>query len=141
MNAVCQVASIKRYSKSKMDFDGGRKEVLDPLDTGAQPGPIESLGEYATDYDATTERRVRRKLDLYMMALFFILYMFAFLDQNNIGNARIAGMTYDLQLGAGDRYTWLVTIFFIAYIIFEFSLLLWKVFPPHIICGTVVLAW
>ncbi|KAF2730863.1 MFS general substrate transporter [Polyplosphaeria fusca] len=91
-------------------------------------------------HDAAAERRVRRKLDLHMMPLFFVLYMFAFLDRNNLGNARIAGMTKDLDL-VGDRYDWLVTIFYIAYIIFEFSLLLWKIFPPHVVCGIVVLSW
>jgi hypothetical protein len=66
--------------------------------------------------------------------------MLSFLDRNNIGNARIAGMAQDLHL-AGDRYDWLVTIFFIAYILFEFSLLLWKIFPAHIICAIVVFSW
>lgn len=66
--------------------------------------------------------------------------MFAFLDRNNIGNARIAGMAHDLRL-VGDRYDWLITIFYIAYIVFEFSLLLWKIFPPHVVCGIVVFSW
>ncbi|KAL6792832.1 hypothetical protein J3E68DRAFT_381404 [Trichoderma sp. SZMC 28012] len=34
-------------------------------------------------------------------------------------NARIAGMSTDLNL-IGDRYDWLLTIFYIPYIIFEF---------------------
>lgn len=66
--------------------------------------------------------------------------MFAFLDRNNIGNARIAGMAQDLHL-QGDRYEWLITIFYISYILFEFCLLFWKIFPPHIICAAVVFAW
>lgn len=69
-----------------------------------------------------------------------LLDMFAFLDRNNIGNAQIAGMAERLRLG-GDRYSWLVTIFYIAYVVFEFSLLLWKIFPPHVICSVVVFAW
>lgn len=72
--------------------------------------------------------------------MFVPLDMFAFLDRNNIGNAQIAGMKKDLELH-GDRYTWLVTIFFIAYILFEFCLLFWKIFPPHVVCGIVVFSW
>ena len=66
--------------------------------------------------------------------------MLAFLDRSNIGNAAIAGMTHDLHLG-GDRYEWLLTIFYITYIVFNFSLLLWKIFPPYRVAAVVVVSW
>lgn len=66
--------------------------------------------------------------------------MLAFLDRGNIGNARIAGMSEDLHLN-GDRYDWLLTIFYITYIIFEWSLLLWKMFPPHVVGALSVFFW
>ena len=66
--------------------------------------------------------------------------MLAFLDRSNIGNAEIAGMEDDLNL-LGDRYDWLLTIFYITYIIFDFSLLLWYILPPHLVCATVVFGW
>ncbi|KAI9744824.1 MAG: hypothetical protein M1818_001749 [Claussenomyces sp. TS43310] len=84
------------------------------------------------EHDAVAESRVRRELDRHMMPLFFVLYMLAFLDRSNISNAEIAGMPEALQL-IGDQYSWLLTIFYITYILFEFSLLFWKVFPAHIV--------
>lgn len=66
--------------------------------------------------------------------------MLAFLDRSNIGNARIAGMAKDLKL-VGEKYDWLLTMFYITYIIFEWTLLLWKVFPPHIVGAVVVFLW
>lgn len=39
-------------------------------------------------------------------------------------------MTQDLNLGSSD-YQWLLTIFYITYIIFEFQALMWKVVPPQ----------
>lgn len=66
--------------------------------------------------------------------------MLAFLDRSNIGNAVIAGMTRDLHL-VGDRYEWLLTIFYITYVVFEFSLLFWKIFPPHRVAAVVVFCW
>ena len=118
------------------------------------------------EYDASAEARVRRKLDWHLMPLFFVLCkshslsprgssrsgrqltssllllldMLAFLDRSNIGNAVIAGMTKDLHL-VGDRYEWLLTIFYITYIVFEFSLLFWKIFPPHRVAAVVVFWW
>lgn len=55
-------------------------------------------------------------------------------------NARIAGMTKDLNL-VGDRYDWLITIFYISYIIFEFQALMWKIVPPHIWAAFCVFGW
>lgn len=66
--------------------------------------------------------------------------MLAFLDRGNIGNARIAGMQVELKLNS-DRYAWLLNIFYIAYVIAEFAVLLWKVFPPHIVGAVVVFGW
>lgn len=39
-------------------------------------------------------------------------------------------MEDDLHLD-GDSYAWLLTIFHIAYTVFEFAALMWKVMPPH----------
>ncbi len=68
------------------------------------------------------------------------LDMLAFLDRSNIGNAVIAGMTHDLHL-VGDRYHWLLTIFYITYIVFQFSILFWKIYSPHRVATVVVFFW
>lgn len=57
-----------------------------------------------------------------------------------ISNARIAGMTKDLKL-QGNRYQWLLTIFYISYIIFEFQAIMWKIVPPHVWASFTVLSW
>ncbi|KAH6630787.1 major facilitator superfamily domain-containing protein [Chaetomium sp. MPI-SDFR-AT-0129] len=66
--------------------------------------------------------------------------MLAFLDRGNIGNARIAGMAKELGLDT-NRYSWLLNIFYITYVVAEFTVLLWKVFPPHIVGSIVVFSW
>nr|POE47914.1 putative transporter [Quercus suber] len=47
----------------------------------------------------------------------------------------------DLHLDVGDRYSWLLTIFYIPYIIFELSIVGWKIFPPHIWLAFLVFGW
>lgn len=94
--------------------------------------------------DAALEKRVVRKLDRHVVPLVLVLYMLSFLDRSNIGNARIAGrpsMAQELNLNVDGRYDWLLTIFYIAYIIFEFTVILWKVFPPHYMAAFVTLSW
>jgi hypothetical protein len=67
--------------------------------------------------------------------------MLAFLDRGNIGNARIAGLERDFFEGDSSKYQWLLNIFYITYVLFEFGVLLWKIFPPHIVGAVVVFGW
>lgn len=66
--------------------------------------------------------------------------MLAFLDRSNIGNAKIAGMSTSLSLDS-DGYQWLLNIFYIAYVVAEPAVLLWKLFPSHIVGAIVVFGW
>jgi hypothetical protein len=59
------------------------------------------------------EEAVIRKLDWHLMPLIFVLYSLSVLDRSNLGNAKIAGMTKEIDLG-GNRYAWLGTIFYIS---------------------------
>ncbi|KAB8242054.1 major facilitator superfamily domain-containing protein [Aspergillus flavus] len=54
--------------------------------------------------------------------------------------AVIAGMEEDLNL-TGNRYSWLLTIFYISYVVFEFAAFMWKVMPPHQWAAITVLSW
>ena len=49
-------------------------------------------------------------------------------------------MEEDLEL-EGNRYQWLLTIFYIAYILFEFQTIMWKIMPAHIWATIIVCAW
>lgn len=55
-------------------------------------------------------------------------------------NARIAGMEEALKL-RGDRYQWLLTIFFIGYMSFSFLAMMWGIMAPHIWATITVLGW
>lgn len=59
----------------------------------------------------------------------------AFLDRVNIANAKIFGMTEDLNL-TGNRYNVAVVIFFVPYCLLEIpSNILLKKFKPHVWLG------
>jgi hypothetical protein len=47
-----------------------------------------------------------------------LLYVLAFLDRGNIGNAKVAGMGKELKL-IGTHYDLAPTVFFFPYAIFE----------------------
>ncbi|KAI1770359.1 MFS general substrate transporter [Hypoxylon cercidicola] len=90
--------------------------------------------------DPVLERRVRRKIDYRLVPLVMGLYLVSFLDRSNIGNAETAGMSKDLGFD-DEHYQWLLTIFYIPYILFEWAALMWKAVPPHVWACCCVLVW
>ncbi|TGJ86019.1 hypothetical protein E0Z10_g2755 [Xylaria hypoxylon] len=64
------------------------------------------------------ETAVRRKLDRQLVPMLTILYLLCFLDRVNIGNARIQGLTEDLDL-FGYRFNIATSIFYVVYLLVE----------------------
>lgn len=58
----------------------------------------------------------------------------------DIGNARIAGLTEDLNLNS-SQYEWLLTSFYCTYITFQWMTLLYGVVPAHIYISLATLLW
>lgn len=63
----------------------------------------EQLAPTTASVDAKAERRLLWKIDLYVYPILFVVYMMSFLDRINISNARIQGLTTDLNL-VGNRF-------------------------------------
>ncbi|CDS00689.1 related to nicotinamide mononucleotide permease [Sporisorium scitamineum] len=86
------------------------------------------------------ESAIRRKLDIRIVTTSFALYLVALLDRSNIGNAKTAGM--EASLGMSDaQFQWLLTIFYIGYIVFQFQVLVYKLVPPRVWIAFCVFAW
>ncbi|KAK4903278.1 High-affinity nicotinic acid transporter [Elasticomyces elasticus] len=57
----------------------------------------------AETIDLQAERKIVRKMDLNLISVFGMLYLFSFLDRSNIGNANLTGFSKDLGL-VGNQY-------------------------------------
>ncbi|KAH8805435.1 phthalate transporter [Xylogone sp. PMI_703] len=75
---------------------------------------------YATPFveNLEMERRILWKVDLRLIPPLFIMYILNYLDRNNIGNAKEAGMAADLHLSSSN-YSLALSIFFIGYLLLE----------------------
>lgn len=62
--------------------------------------------------DPAAEKRLLWKMDFRIVPPLFVLFLMAFLDRVNIGNAKIQGLTTDLHM-VGDQYNIALFIFFI----------------------------
>jgi hypothetical protein len=80
-------------------------------------------GDCENEFTEAEEREVLKKMDKRVVMFVALLYLLSFLDRSNIGNARIAGLERDLKLSS-NQYEWLLTGFYITYILFEWMALL-----------------
>ncbi|KAI3329765.1 major facilitator superfamily domain-containing protein [Ustulina deusta] len=69
-------------------------------------------------FDAVSEKKLLRKCDLHVLPPITFIFFLAFLDRTNIGNAKIQGLTKDLNL-TGHDYNIALFVFFVPYILFE----------------------
>lgn len=90
---------------------------------------------------ADAERKLIRKLDLWIIPPVMLLYLLSFLDRVNIGNSRLYGLEDDLNL-TGDQYQIAVSILFVTYILSELpSNLVIKKFTPSRWLSFIATAW
>jgi hypothetical protein len=97
----------------------GTMEHFDTRYGNEMPAPIpttdihdEKRTEFATDINhvaqlglmntAELEKKVVRRLDMWMLPQLWILYMFNYLNRTNIAQARLNSFNEDLNLGEGD---------------------------------------
>ncbi|KAI9697472.1 MAG: hypothetical protein M1820_007807 [Bogoriella megaspora] len=80
--------------------------------------------------------RITRKIDLHMIPIMVVMFMLAYLDRSNLGNAKIQGMLDDLKMVKND-YNIASLIFYVSYIIFEVpsNLVLRKTSPSTWLSG------
>ncbi|PYH90257.1 MFS general substrate transporter [Aspergillus ellipticus CBS 707.79] len=120
------------------DSDGDIDEGYDSYDDDIQPRP--SRRRYTPKYTKEEEQQVVRKFDRKLVPFLALLYLLSFLDRSNIGNAKIAGLADDLQLSS-SQYEWLLTAFYITYILFEWMTLMYRLVRPHVYIALCVFGW
>ncbi|KFY48886.1 hypothetical protein V495_00943 [Pseudogymnoascus sp. VKM F-4514 (FW-929)] len=91
--------------------------------------------------ETAVEKALVRKVDMHIIPLIILLYLFSFLDRVNIGNARLYGMEEELNL-QGNQYQIAVSILFVTYCGLEVpSNLLLKKFQPGRYIAVITITW
>ncbi|KAI1862386.1 uncharacterized protein JN550_010248 [Neoarthrinium moseri] len=91
--------------------------------------------------DPKAEKKLVFKCDIHVLPSITVLFFLSFMDRTNIGNARIQGMTHDLQMSGRD-YNVALFIFFIPYILFEVpSNLIIKRIAPSTWLSIIMILW
>ncbi|KIM91500.1 hypothetical protein PILCRDRAFT_670 [Piloderma croceum F 1598] len=93
---------------------------------------------------STEEKRLVRKLDARILPIVCLLYLFAYLDRTNLGNARLQGLPEDVLGGdpTGNLFDWVNSAFFFPYILFMIpATVCSKLFSPRIWIAFATIGW
>ncbi|XXH01588.1 orotate phosphoribosyltransferase [Hypoxylon texense] len=118
------------------------KTVKPDVQAITQDKDVSSEGSVDHVYiDPETEKRVVRKLDMFIVPVFMICYLFSFLDRSNLGNAKIQGLERDLGL-KGTEFNVAASIFYVTYVVFEVPLVvLFKIVGPSKMIPIIMMSW
>ncbi|KAJ8595815.1 MFS general substrate transporter [Rhizopogon salebrosus TDB-379] len=100
-----------------------------------------SIDQAATSEE---EKKLLWKLDRKILPLTCSLYLLAYLDRTNLGNARLMGLPGDTLGGdyTGVLFNWVNSAFFFTFILFQVPITVWsKRFNPRRWLGCFAIAW
>ncbi|KAI7764252.1 hypothetical protein LZL87_012661 [Fusarium oxysporum] len=118
------------------------EDIMDPDKTSTDGGDNMrgSTGSQPLLSTPDMDRRIRHAFDRRVMPVVCCLYVLSYLDRGNIGNAKTAGAQEALNLSSDD-WSWVLNSFYLAYILFEWTTMLWKIFPAHIYVSILCVCW
>ncbi|RMY01324.1 hypothetical protein D0868_08558 [Hortaea werneckii] len=91
--------------------------------------------------DPNAEKKLIRKIDLFLLPCIWIVYLLSYMDRSNLGNARVAGMGEDLGI-TDDTYYLAVVLFQIGYVIAEIPCnMILSRSRPSIFIPTIMVFW
>ncbi|OSC99283.1 MFS general substrate transporter [Trametes coccinea BRFM310] len=109
-----------------------------------KPATASSAGISDSDSPAMNSdetRRLWRRVDSRLIPLVTVMYLVAFIDKTNIGNAKIQGLTTQLNL-TGNRFNIILTLNFVANCVFALPAnLLLKRLRPSVWLPGITIVW
>ncbi|GAW16013.1 hypothetical protein ANO14919_054350 [Xylariales sp. No.14919] len=130
------MSDLEKHTSSRDEREGHDPAFIQ--DVGLPSDPDAHLDQEEKD---KIEKRLVWRLDLVLIPWLCLLYLLAFLDRTNIGNAKVAGLLDDLHLSTG-QYNIALTIFFVSYSVFEpLTNVLLKKLKPSLFIPVIMFFW
>jgi len=124
-----------------MSFDEKRDPKAKADEAAYESVNVPSAQEEPVSHE---ERLLVRKLDRCILPIACLMYLFAYLDRSNLGNARLQGLPADVLGGdpTGKKFDWVNSVFFFSYILCPVpATILAKLFPPRLFLGSAAIGW
>ena len=106
---------------SKSNAVKGAEEKIPDIHLDHTFSDHEASSSHPEELDPYLDRRITRKFDLHIVPWLFGLWLLAFIDRSNIGNARIDGLVKDLDLQGpnANRFNVALTVFYVPYVLID----------------------
>ncbi|KAI0428319.1 putative MFS transporter [Xylaria sp. FL1042] len=128
----------------------GHDEKAPPTAT-AVAGDTDIMGTEARPIDPDMERRVLRRIDMFLMPAMMIGYGLVYYDKAILGSAALFGMTSDLKLAVVDhatgktdtsRLSWATSIFYFGQLVGSYPMTyMLQRFNTRFVLGPAVMIW
>jgi len=97
--------------------------------------------EHEIVFDEEKDRKLLRKIDMYLLPIMVLLYCFQFMDKTSTSMAAIMGMREDLKM-TGDKYSWVGSAFYLGYLAFEYpAVRILQRFPVAKTVASFIIIW
>ncbi|KAL3472533.1 major facilitator superfamily domain-containing protein [Aspergillus californicus] len=117
------------------------KEVIEPRISNPE-APLKDGGEVQIpSLTPEEDKRLLRRIDLWLLPMMAISYMFQFLDKSAMSFTSILGLQDDLHL-VGDDYSWASSIYYFGYLAASYMTALLLVhYPVGKMIATSIIVW
>ncbi|OJJ07726.1 hypothetical protein ASPVEDRAFT_877783 [Aspergillus versicolor CBS 583.65] len=119
-----------------------RRDHVEEARSNQHPNVSAEDAAWLDSFPEERKKKVIWKVDIRLIPLLTLLYLFSFIDRANIGNAKIEGLTETLNMSS-TQYNVVLSIFFVPYVIFEVpsNYILSKFKKPSMYIGGIIVAW
>lgn len=110
--------TVSSSSRSRLVAMSSATQILrdqDIVESATIPVP---QGDASPELDRTRNKTVNRKLDIALLPLLSLLYLFNGLDRGNVGNAETQGFTRDIG-ALPDDLNEAVSLFFVTFVVLQ----------------------
>ncbi|KAH8896692.1 MFS general substrate transporter [Thozetella sp. PMI_491] len=145
MAADPQIASAEEKTTNDISTaPGDAEEAYPPLEKVSikdETGELAARAFLNGPDDPEVSRRVRRKIDMYILPFLCITYMLQFIDKTSLGYSSVYGIIADNKL-VGQDYSWASSIFYFGYLVAEYpGVAILQRFPVAKFLGANIVLW
>ncbi|KAL4965308.1 putative phthalate transporter [Aspergillus stella-maris] len=98
--------------------------------------------DYDEEFSPEEQKRIIRRVDYRLVTITGLAYCVSLMDRTNLSMAAVAGMVVDLELYVGYRYSIVVLMFFVPYVIFQPPMtVITRKIGPTLFLGSIVISW
>lgn len=128
--------SVDRKSLEEQQVEHLDKPIAHPTDNPEQAAFFHNFETADQEWVEKTNQALLRKVDLHLLPLLILTYLFNFLDRSNLAQAREGSLEEDLGM-SGTDFNLATSIFFIGYLLMQLpsNLLITRVRPSLYLAG------